>query len=87
MSKARRRRRPSRQMARPAEAGDRQRATKASPLRVIKTVFWSFFGVRRRVDNQDDFAGVTPVQIIVAGVIGALIFVATLITLVRFIVK
>ena len=74
-------------MAKPAKAGDRQRATKASPLRVVKTVFWSFFGVRRRVDNQDDFAGVTPVQVIVAGVIGALIFVATLITLVRFIVK
>ena len=74
-------------MAKPAEAGNRQPATKLSPLRVIKTVFWSFFGVRRRADNQDDFAGVTPVQIIVAGVIGALIFVATLITLVRFIVK
>ena len=74
-------------MAKPAEAGSRQPATKLSPLRVIKTVFWSFFGVRRRADNQDDFAGVTPVQIIVAGVIGALIFVATLITLVRFIVK
>lgn len=74
-------------MAKPAEAGNRQPATKLSPLRVIKTVFWSFFGVRRRADNQDDFAGVTPVQIIVAGAIGALIFVATLITLVRFIVK
>ena len=74
-------------MAKPADAGDSQRATKASPLRVVKTVFWSFFGVRRRVDNQDDFAGVTPVQVIVAGVIGALLFVATLITLVRFIVK
>ena len=74
-------------MAKPAEAGNRQPATKLSPLRVIKTVFWSFFGVRRRADNQDDFTGVTPVQIIVAGVIGAVIFVATLITLVRFIVK
>ena len=87
MSKALRRRQPSRQMAKPAEAGNRQPATKLSPLRVIKTVFWSFFGIRRRADNQDDFAGATPVQIIVAGVIGALIFVATLITLVRFIVK
>lgn len=74
-------------MAKPAELGDRQQATKASPLRVVKTVFWSFFGVRRRLDNQDDFAGVTAVQIIVAGVIGALVFVSTLITLVRFIVK
>ena len=74
-------------MAKTVEKGEGQRAKKASPLRVVRTVFWSFFGVRRRIDNQDDFAGVTPVQIIVAGVIGALVFVATLITLVRFIVK
>ncbi len=73
-------------MAKPVDAGDAKRAAK-SPLHVLKTVFWSFFGVRRRADNQDDFTGVTPVQIIVAGVIGAVIFVATLITLVRFIVK
>ncbi len=74
-------------MANPAEAGDKQPAAKASPLRVIRTVFWSFFGVRRRADNQDEFAGVTPVQIIVAGVIGAMIFVAALITRDRAIVK
>jgi hypothetical protein len=59
---------------------------KASPLRVFRTVFWSFFGVRRRADNQADLASITPVQVIVAGVIGAAIFVGTLIVLVRFIV-
>ncbi len=74
-------------MAKPAEGQGGGPATGRSPLRVFKTVFWSFFGVRRRADNQDDFAGVTPVQVIVAGVIGAVVFVATLITLVRFIVK
>ena len=58
---------------------------KTSPFRVLKTVFWSFFGVRRGKDQQEDFAGVTPLQIVVAGVIGAAIFVATLITLVKFI--
>ncbi|MEO8156268.1 MAG: DUF2970 domain-containing protein [Betaproteobacteria bacterium] len=60
---------------------------KVSPLRVFKTVFWSFFGVRRRADNQDDFAGITPVQVIVAGVLGAIIFVTSLITLVKFVVR
>ena len=59
---------------------------KASPLRVFRTVFWSFFGVRRRADNQADLASITPVHVIVAGVIGAAIFVTTLIVLVRFIV-
>jgi len=55
-------------------------------MRVFKTVFWSFFGVRRRADNQADLAGITPLQVIVAGIIGAAIFVTTLILLVRFIV-
>jgi hypothetical protein len=74
-------------MAPPVEPGKEPLTEpKASTLRVFKTVFWSFFGVRRRADNRGDFAGITPVQVIVAGVIGAVIFVATLITLVRFIV-
>jgi len=72
-------------MAGPANPEEKQPAPKASPLRVLKTVFWSFLGVRKRIDNQDDFAGVTPVQIIAAGVIGAVIFVTTLVMLVRFI--
>jgi len=59
---------------------------KTSPLRVFRTIFWSFLGIRKRADTQEDFAGITPVQIIIAGVIGALIFVTTLIVLVRFIV-
>ena len=74
-------------MERQAKPGDKQSAPRPSPVRVFKTVFWSFFGVRRRSDNQDDFAGVTPVQIIVAGVVGAVIFVSTLVMLVRFITR
>jgi hypothetical protein len=74
-------------MAKLADPVEKPSVPKASTLRVFKTVFWSFFGVRRRTDNQDDFAGVTPVQIIVAGVIGAVIFVTTLIMLVRFIAR
>ena len=74
-------------MERQAKPGDKQSAPRPSPVRVFKTVFWSFFGVRRRADNQDDFAGVTPAQIIVAGVVGAVIFVSTLVMLVRFITR
>ena len=85
MSKGRRPLRLRQEMAKPADPVDKQPVPKALPLRVFKTVFWSFFGVRRRTDNQDDFAGITPVQIIVAGAIGAVIFVTTLIMLVRFI--
>ncbi len=60
---------------------------KALPLRVCKTVFWSFLGVRKGADNQDDLAGITPAQIVVAAVIGAIVFVGSLITLVSFITR
>jgi len=87
MWKVRRQPWPLREMEKPADPVEKRPARKASPLRVLKAVFWSFLGVRRRADNQDDFAGITAVQIIVAGVIGAVIFVTTLITLVRFIAR
>ena len=66
---------------------DRQpgKPAKVFPLRLLRTVFWSFFGVRRRTDNQADLASITPVQVIIAGIIGAAIFVSTLILLARFI--
>jgi hypothetical protein len=62
-----------------------QKDKKASPLQVAKAVFWSFFGIRRGKDYDRDVASITPVQAIVAGIIGAAIFVFTLILLVRYI--
>ena len=47
------------------------RPKKASPLQVARTVFWSFFGIRKRADYDRDAATVTPVQVIVAGLIGS----------------
>lgn len=61
------------------------KAPRAAPFKLFRTVFWSFFGVRRRMDNQSDLAGITPLQVVVAGVVGAAIFVTTLVLLVRFI--
>jgi Protein of unknown function (DUF2970) len=87
MSKVRRQPLPHRKMEKPGDPIARRPARRASSLRAFKTVFWSFFGVRRRTDNQDDFADITPVQVVVAGVIGAAIFVTTLIMLVRFIAR
>lgn len=58
---------------------------KATPLQVAKAVFWSFFGIRRRAEYEKDAISLTPVQVIVAGIIGAIIFVLSLVTLVHFI--
>ena len=57
----------------------------AGPLDVAKAVFWSFLGIRKRAAHEKDAVTLKPVQVIVAGLIGAVIFVVSLITLVRFI--
>jgi hypothetical protein len=58
----------------------------ASPLQVAKAVLWSFLGIRRRAEHESDVAQLKPALVIVAGLIGALIFVVSLVLLVRFIV-
>lgn len=64
------------------EAGKRD----ASIGAVARTVFWSFFGVRRRAHHEDETVRIRPVHVIVAGVIGAAVFVAVLVTLAKLIV-
>jgi hypothetical protein len=52
----------------------------------MKAVFWSFFGVRKRSDYEKDAAQLNPVHVIIAGIIGALIFIAVLILIVKSVV-
>jgi hypothetical protein len=48
----------------------------------VGAVFWSFFGVRKRRDYDRDAATLTPLQVIVAGLLGGLLFVAAILLLV-----
>jgi DUF2970 family protein len=59
----------------------------ASPLEVAKAVFWSFLGIRKRAAHESDVARIKPAHVIVAGIIGAVIFVTVLILVVRFVVS
>lgn len=52
----------------------------------LKAVFWSFFGVRKKSDYEKDTQQLNPVHVIIAGVLGAAIFVATLLLIVRSVV-
>jgi len=58
---------------------------KATPLQVAKAVLSAFIGIRKRAAHESDAVTITPVQVVVAGVIGAAIFVLSLVMLVRFI--
>jgi len=62
-----------------------QAPKKAGPLQVAKAVFWSFLGIRKRSAHERDAVTITPVQAIVAGLIGAAIFVLSLVFLVSHI--
>ena len=59
---------------------------KASFGATVKAVFWSFFGIRKKSDYEQDAAQLNPVHVIIAGVIGALIFIATLVLIVKVVV-
>ncbi|MEO1956787.1 MAG: DUF2970 domain-containing protein [Methylophilaceae bacterium] len=57
---------------------------KAPMFQVIKMVLWTMIGIRAQKGYEDDVAKITPKQAIIAGIIGAIIFVLTVITLVNF---
>lgn len=52
----------------------------------FKAVLWSFFGIRKRSEYEADQKRLRPVQVIVAGVVSALVFVVALFLVVRVIV-
>ncbi len=76
---------PDGQEARQEERG-RQRSH-ATFRQTASAVFWSFFGVRKKSDHERDAAGLNPVHVVVAGLIGALIFILILILIVKSVVK
>jgi hypothetical protein len=60
---------------------------KSSYVRAAKTVFWSFFGIRRKADYQADVTQLKPAQVIVAGLLGAIMLVGVLALLVYLVTK
>ena len=60
---------------------------KASPLRTLLAVAWSFFGVRKSKDLERDVSELNPLHLVVAGVLVAALFVGALIALVNWVIK
>jgi len=55
-------------------------------LQTVKAVLWAFLGVRKGSGYRED-AKLNPVHVIVAGVLGAAIFVIVLVSIVRLVVS
>jgi hypothetical protein len=56
-------------------------------LQVLGAVFWSFFGIRKKSAGERDMVSIKPLHVIVAGILGAAVLVATLVLLVSYITR
>jgi Protein of unknown function (DUF2970) len=56
-------------------------------LKAWRAVFWSFFGVRRDSDLEADADRLTPIQVILAGLLGALLLVLALVGVVYLVTR
>jgi hypothetical protein len=61
-------------------------ARKGSLRQTVLAVAWSFLGIRRRADYAKDVAHLNPIHVVIAGVIGAALFVLVLVLLVRWVI-
>jgi hypothetical protein len=60
---------------------------KASLLRTLLAVVWSFLGIRKSKDLERDVSELNPLHLVVAGVLVAALFVGALIALVNWVIK
>ena len=60
---------------------------KANLFHVVKAVLSSFFGVRKRVNLDDDAARIKPIQVVFVGIVCAVVGVLGLVALVSFIAR
>lgn len=52
----------------------------------LRAVAWGFFGVRKGAEYERDVARLNPVHVIVAGIVGAALFIGGLVLLVRWVI-
>ena len=57
-----------------------------SALRTVRTVLWSFIGIRKKSEYEQDLAKVNPFHIIAVALVAVALFVGALVALVNWIV-
>ena len=58
---------------------------KGSFMQTMRAVAWSFFGVRKGSEYEKDVSQLNPVHVVIAGVIGAALFITLLLLLVNWV--
>ncbi|WP_374515123.1 DUF2970 domain-containing protein [Niveibacterium sp.] len=58
---------------------------RAGFLATLRAVLWSFIGVRKRQDYQQDASSLNPLAVVVAGLIAGALFIFTLVMIVSWV--
>ncbi|MBU6218884.1 MAG: DUF2970 domain-containing protein [Betaproteobacteria bacterium] len=56
-------------------------------LQTVSAVLWSFFGVRKGRDHDRDMAQLNPVHVVITGVVLGVLFVLTLLMIVKSVIN
>ena len=59
-------------------------ARKANLGQTFRAVAWSFLGIRKSADHEQDVRKLNPIHVVIAAIVGAAVFVAFLVLLVHF---
>ena len=59
----------------------------ASLLQTMRAVAWSFLGIRHASGLEEDVQKLNPVHVVIGGIVGAALFVAVIVLLVRWVVS
>jgi hypothetical protein len=62
-----------------------EKPEKGTFLQAMKAVSWAFFGIRKNTDHDHDAATLTMGQVIIAGIVGAALFVLGVVLVVKFV--
>jgi CRISPR/Cas system CMR subunit Cmr6 (Cas7 group RAMP superfamily) len=54
-------------------------------LAVARAVFWSFLGIRKKSHYHEDAVTIKPYQVVIAGILGAIVFILVLVMVVRIV--
>lgn len=64
-----------------------QQKKKIDVWKIAKAVMFAFMGIRKKSDLESDAESLTPAQVIIGGIIGAILFVLCVMMVVRLVVS
>ena len=60
---------------------------RATIFQIFRAISWSLLGVRQQKGYEDDVASITPIQAVIAALVGAAMFITTVLILVTLAIK